>query len=93
MHLGLVGGQEDRWGLARNHQADVHFSMEKGMRIIDSVQFFFVRKRMPSAIKRVEFFGDRVSYITIRGRWCGIIALNVHVPTEDKIDDVKDRLV
>jgi hypothetical protein len=28
-----------------------------------------------------------MSYITLRGRWCDIIVLNVHAPTEDKIDD------
>jgi hypothetical protein len=27
----------------------------------------------------------------LEGRWCNIIALNVHAPTEDKIDDIKDR--
>jgi hypothetical protein len=27
----------------------------------------------------------------LRGRWCNIIVLNVHPPTEDKIDDIKDR--
>jgi hypothetical protein len=27
----------------------------------------------------------------LRGRWCDIIVLNVHVPTEDKFDDMKDR--
>jgi hypothetical protein len=32
-----------------------------------------------------------MSYIILRGRWCNIIVLNVHAPTEDKIDDVKDR--
>jgi exonuclease III len=31
-----------------------------------------------------------MSYIILRGRWCDIIVLNVHAPTEDKIDDVKD---
>jgi hypothetical protein len=30
-------------------------------------------------------------YITLRGRWCGIV-LNVYVPTEDKIDGVKDSV-
>jgi hypothetical protein len=29
-------------------------------------------------------------YIILRGRWFHIIVLNVHAPTEDKIDDVKD---
>jgi hypothetical protein len=33
---------------------------------------------------------DRMSYIILRGRWCHIIVLNVHAPTEDKTDDVKD---
>jgi hypothetical protein len=27
----------------------------------------------------------------VRGRWYDFIVLNVHAPTEDKIDDVKDR--
>jgi exonuclease III len=39
---------------------------------------------------RVEFVSDRMSYIILRGRWCHIIVLNVHVPTEDKTDYVKD---
>jgi hypothetical protein len=28
--------------------------------------------------------------LILRGRWCHIIALNVHFPTEDKTDNVKD---
>jgi hypothetical protein len=44
-----------------------------------------------SAVKRVEFVSDRMSYIILRGRWCNIIVLNVHAPTEDKIDYMKDR--
>jgi hypothetical protein len=32
-----------------------------------------------------------MSYILLRGRWCHIIILNVHAPTEDKIDDVRDN--
>jgi exonuclease III len=49
-----------------------------------------VRKRIISAVKRVEFDSDRMSYIILRGHWCHIIVLNVHAPTEDKTDDVKD---
>ncbi|PNF29478.1 hypothetical protein B7P43_G04562 [Cryptotermes secundus] len=30
-------------------------------------------------------------YIILRGSWSGIIVMNVHAPTEDKIDDIKDR--
>jgi hypothetical protein len=32
-----------------------------------------------------------MSYIILRGSWCDIIVLNVHAPTEDKIDDMKGR--
>jgi hypothetical protein len=31
-----------------------------------------------------------VSYTILRGNWFHIIVLNVHSPTEDKSDDVKD---
>jgi hypothetical protein len=36
---------------------------------------FFVRKRIISAVKRVEFVSDRMSYIILRGRRCDIIVL------------------
>jgi hypothetical protein len=32
-----------------------------------------------------------MTYLILRGRWCDIIVLNVHVSTEDKSDDTKDR--
>jgi hypothetical protein len=32
-----------------------------------------------------------MSYVILRGRWSGIIVLIAHAPTEDKIDDIKDR--
>jgi hypothetical protein len=51
---------------------------------------FFVHKRIISAVKRVEFVNDRMSYMILRGCWFHIIVLNVHAPTEDKTDDVKD---
>jgi hypothetical protein len=51
-----------------------------------------VHKRIISAVKRVEFVSDRMSYIMLRGRWGHIIVLNVHAPTEDKTDDVKDSV-
>jgi hypothetical protein len=49
-----------------------------------------VHKRIISAVKKVESVSDRMSYIILRGRWCHIIVLNVHAPTEGKTDDVKD---
>jgi len=52
---------------------------------------FIVDHRIVSAVKRVEFVSDRMSYIVLRGRWCNIIVLNMHAPSEDKSDDSKDN--
>ena len=51
---------------------------------------FFGHHRRISAVKRVEFVSDRVSYIVLSGRWCSIIVLNVHKPYEEKRPDSKD---
>jgi hypothetical protein len=51
---------------------------------------FFVYKIIIS-VKTVEFVSDRMSYIILRGHRFHIIVLNVHAPTENNIDCVKDR--
>jgi hypothetical protein len=33
---------------------------------------------------------DSMSHIVLRGRWCNIIVLNAHAPTQEKGDDSKD---
>jgi len=50
---------------------------------------FLVHRRIVSAVTRVEFVSDRLSYIVLRGRWRNIIVLNVHAPSEEKSDDQK----
>jgi hypothetical protein len=49
-----------------------------------------VRKRIVSAMRRMEFVSGRMSYIILRSRWRSIIAFNVHVPSEDRSTHVKD---
>jgi hypothetical protein len=49
-----------------------------------------VHKRIISAVKEIGVVSDRISYIILGSRWCHIIVLNIHVPTEDKTDDVMD---
>jgi hypothetical protein len=43
--------------------------------------------RMTSAVKRVDFVNDRLSYIVLSGRWGNILVLNVHAPSEEKSDE------
>ena len=49
-----------------------------------------MHQRIASVVKRVEFVSDRMSYIVLRSRWCNIIVLNVHAPSEEKSDSSKD---
>ena len=46
--------------------------------------FFFVHRRIVSALKRVEFVSERLSYIAPSGRWRNIVVVNVHAPSEEK---------
>jgi hypothetical protein len=48
---------------------------------------FLVYKRITSAVKRVEFVSDRISYIIARSGRCDIIVLDVHAPAQDKTDE------
>jgi hypothetical protein len=53
---------------------------------------FFVRDGIVSAVKRVEFVSDRMSYIVLKGCLCNIIVLNMQSLSEEKSDDSKDSL-
>ena len=62
------------------------------MIIINWEQVFFVHRRIVSAVKRVEFVSNRLSYIVLRGRWRNIILLNVHAPSDEKVRSQKIAL-
>ena len=66
------------------------FSTGKEIKIISWEQVFFVHRRIVSAVNRVEFVSDRLSYIVLRGRWRNIIVVNVRAPSEEKSDESKD---
>jgi hypothetical protein len=48
---------------------------------------FFIYKKIKSAFKRVDFVGDEMFYIILRGSWCDTIVMNMHVPIEDNSND------
>jgi exonuclease III len=90
--LDLVRVQEVRWdGGVTERAKEYTFFYGKGNENYELSTDFFVHKGIISAVKRVEFASDRMSYVILSSRRCNIIVLNVHAPTEDKIDDIKDR--
>jgi hypothetical protein len=91
--LDLVGVQEVRWKGSGNELAGEYaFFHGKRNQNHELGTALFVHKRIISAVKRVEFVSDRMSYIILRGLLVSYHCSEPLAPIDDKIEDVKDSL-
>ena len=83
--------QEVRWDSGGTVRAGIIIFLWKRKRKSSTGnRIFFVHDRIVSAIKRVEFASERLSYIVMRVRWCNIITQKVYAPSEEKSVDSND---
>jgi len=89
----LVGVQEVRWdkgGEGVRTEDYIFFSGQGSENHLQLETGFFVHHRIVSAVKRIEFVSHGLSYIVLRGRWCNIVVLKEHAPSEEESDDSED---
>jgi exonuclease III len=79
--LDLVGVQEVRWE-GEGYKTVDNYAFLYGKENVNHQigTGFFVQIGIISAVIRVEYVSDRMSYIILKGRWCDIIVFNVHAP-------------
>ena len=76
--MDLVGVQDVRWeGSGNLEPGNYTLLYGEGNANHQLGTGFFVHRRIRSAFQKVVFISDLVSCITLKGRWCDIIVLNV----------------
>jgi hypothetical protein len=92
-NLDLVAVQEVRWDNGGSEAADDDILLYgNGYANLHLCTSLLIHHGIRTAVKRVKFISDRMSYIILRGEWCDVIVLNVHPPSQDKSDFMKNRL-
>jgi hypothetical protein len=72
--LDLVEIQVVRWFNVDSQPADNYIFLYGDKNDNNRIAGFFIHMGIILAVKRVEFISGRISYVTLRGRWCHIFS-------------------
>jgi hypothetical protein len=89
--LDIVAIQESRWTGQGEISGGKHILYYGGADKHSLGTGFVINKKLVPAICDVQFVNDRLSFLVMRGKWYKYIFINVHCPTEEKEDDIKDE--
>ena len=54
---------------------------------------FYVRGEFLKYVKDFKIINERICYLRLREKWFSCIVINVHAPTNEKMEEVKDDTI
>jgi exonuclease III len=89
----IVALQEIRWrehGLIKKNKYSIYYSFNPTVPV-QAGTGFMIQKSAMNKILRFEPISDRICRLRVKGKFHNMTLINIYVPTEDKVDEIKEQ--